>query len=272
MTVRQTDAAGTTRRRYESPRRLHNAAQTRAAVLDAAIALFSENGWAGTGMRDVARVAGVAVETVYSNFGSKTELLLAAIDVSVVGDTEAIPLAERPEFAALGHGSRPARERAAARLVRQIHERTAGIGRALREAAAGDAELAKRLAEAEERRRMNVDPGRASHRRSVRSPTPLATGCGQCSEWRSTSCWWSGRAGARTVTRTGWETRSAVCCGRWGRGSDETARRGAGRHADDGHRPRRAAPRPRSRDRCALDGSLPRRIRSGSRSATTSVG
>ena len=96
---------------------------------------------------------------MYSNFGSKAELLLAAIDVSVVGDTEAIPLAERPEFAALGQGSRAARERAAARLVRQIHERTAGIGRALREAAAGDAELAKRLAEAEERRRMNVTQG-----------------------------------------------------------------------------------------------------------------
>lgn len=159
MTVRRPDSAGTTRRRYESPRRLQNAAQTRAAVLDAAIGLFSENGWTGTGMRDVARVAGVAVETVYSNFGSKTELLLAAIDVSVVGDTEAIPLAERPEFAALGQGSRAARERAAARLVRQIHERTAGIGRALREAAAGDAELAKRLAEAEERRRMNVTQG-----------------------------------------------------------------------------------------------------------------
>ena len=86
-----------------------------------------------------------------------------------------------------------------------------------------------------------------------------ATGCGPCSAWRSTSCWWSGRAGARTATRTGWQTRSAVCCGRWGRGSDETVTGWAGRHADDGHRPRRAATRPRSRDRCALDGSLPRR-------------
>ncbi len=51
------------------------------------------------------------------------------------------------------------RARAAARLVRQIHERTSGIGRALREAAAGDAELAERLTEAEERRRLNVDQG-----------------------------------------------------------------------------------------------------------------
>ena len=110
-------------------------------------------------MRDVARAAGVAVETVYSTFGSKSELLLAAIDVAVVGDIEPIPLRERPEFAALGRGPLSERVAAAARLVRQIHERTSGIGRALREAAAGDTELAKRLAEGEERRRLNVEQG-----------------------------------------------------------------------------------------------------------------
>jgi AcrR family transcriptional regulator len=128
-------------------------------VVDAAIRLFSDNGWAGTGMRDVARVAGVAVETVYSNFGSKADLLLAALDVAVVGDSQPIPLGERPEFAALGRGPLSARTAAAARLVRQIHERTSGIGRALREAAAGDVELAKRLADGEERRRLNVEQG-----------------------------------------------------------------------------------------------------------------
>ena len=128
-------------------------------MLDAAIRLFAENGWAGTGMRDVARVAGVAVETVYSNFGSKPELLLAAIDVAVVGDIQPIPLGERPEFAALGEGPLSARVRAAARLNREVHERTYGIGKALREAAAGDTELAKRLSEAEARRRMNIEQG-----------------------------------------------------------------------------------------------------------------
>ncbi len=78
---------------------MQHAVQTRAAVVEAATALFGENGWAGTGMRDVARAVGVAVETVYSNFGSKAELLLAALDVAVVGDAQQVPLAERPEFA-----------------------------------------------------------------------------------------------------------------------------------------------------------------------------
>lgn len=128
-------------------------------MLEAATELFGQNGWAGTGMRDVARAAGVAVETVYANFGSKSELLLAAIDVAVVGDAQPIPLGERPEFAVLGRGSLAARARAAARLLRQIHERTYGLGKALREGAAGDAELAQRLTEGERRRRINIDEG-----------------------------------------------------------------------------------------------------------------
>jgi AcrR family transcriptional regulator len=127
-------------------------------VLDAANRLFTERGWGGTGMRDVARAAGVAVETVYSNFGSKGDLLLAALDVAIVGDDLPIPVAQRPGFAALGRGSLAERARAAARLVREIHERTWGIQKALREAAAGDpkAGLAERLTEGEERRRINV--------------------------------------------------------------------------------------------------------------------
>ena len=152
-------SAAPTRRRYQSPRRLQHAAQTRAAVLEAATRLFGENGWAGTGMRDVAHAAGVAVETVYSNFGSKSDLLLAALDVAVVGDTQPIPLVERPEFAGLGRGPRAARARAAAKLVRGIHERTYKIGKALREGAVGDPELATRLTQGEERRRLNVDQG-----------------------------------------------------------------------------------------------------------------
>jgi AcrR family transcriptional regulator len=130
-------------------------------VRDAAGRLFAERGWAGTGMRDVARAAGVAVETVYSSFGSKADLLLAALDVAIVGDDLPIPVAERPEFAALGRGVRAERARAAARLVREIYERTCGIRKALREGAAGDAEagLSDRLTEGEERRRINVEQG-----------------------------------------------------------------------------------------------------------------
>lgn len=138
---------------------MEQAAQTRAAILEAARGLFGERGWAATGMRDVAAGAGVAVETVYATIGSKADLLLAVLDVGVVGDDLPIPLTERAEFAALGRGSRRQRARAAARLVRGINERNYGMQKALREAAASDAELLKRLREADERRRANVEDG-----------------------------------------------------------------------------------------------------------------
>ena len=178
MVTPPSKAPSKTRRRYESPQRLQHTAQTRAAVLEAATELFGENGWAGTGMRDVARLAGVAVETVYSNFGSKPELLLAAIDVAVVGDSQPIPLDERPEFAGLGRGSLAARAGAAARLVRQIHERTYGIGKALREAAASDPDLAKRLTEARGAAPHQRRPRRAACRRTADQRHRTRTDCG----------------------------------------------------------------------------------------------
>lgn len=147
------------RRPYRSARRQQQAADTRDAVLAAAGRSFAERGWAATGMRNVASDAGVAVETVYANFSSKADLLLAALDVAVVGDTRQIPMADRPEFLALGDGDPAARIVAGARLNAEVIRRTAGLHRALTHAAASDATLAARLREDEERRRINVEQG-----------------------------------------------------------------------------------------------------------------
>jgi AcrR family transcriptional regulator len=146
-----------TRRRYDSPRRKRQAEQTRALVLDAATARFGERGWAGTGMREVAREAGVSVETIYATFGSKSDLLMAALDAAVVGDLAAIPLAERDEFGTLGEGELADRAAAAAHLARQINERTSGIRAALREGARTEPELAARQAAGERRRIVDVE-------------------------------------------------------------------------------------------------------------------
>ena len=128
-------------------------------MLAAATSLFADRGWSATGMRDVAKGAGVAVETVYANFGSKTELLLAAIDVGVVGDNEPVPLSQRPEFAALGFGSTSDRINAAARMLAGINRRTWGLRRALSEAAGSEPQLAAKLQELERRRRDNIRQG-----------------------------------------------------------------------------------------------------------------
>lgn len=151
----------TARRAYQSSRRRQQAAETRAAVVAAATRLFGDRGWAGTGMRDVAREAGVSVETVYANFGSKSDLLMVAIDVAVVGDTEAVPLDRRSMFTALGQGTRAERLRAGARLLTEIHRRTAGVNFALREAAASDPELDRLMRVREEGRLANVTDGMA---------------------------------------------------------------------------------------------------------------
>jgi AcrR family transcriptional regulator len=157
------------RRRYSSPLREQRATQTRAAVLDAASGLFTTRGWAATGMRDVAREAGVATETVYAHFSSKTDLLGQVVDIAVVGDEDAVPLAQRPEFVALGHGPRAGRIVAAAQLLTEVHVRTAGFAKVLREAAHTDEAMADELDST--RRRMRADVERALTLLIGRNPT-----------------------------------------------------------------------------------------------------
>jgi AcrR family transcriptional regulator len=147
------------RRRYRSPLREERARQTRAAVIEAARRLFTSRGWAATGMRDIAREAGVATETVYTHFSSKTALLHQVVDIAVVGDEVAVPLAERPEFAALGTGSRAERIAAAARLVTGVAVRTAPFAKLIREAAHTDEAMAQELDDTRRRQRADVRRG-----------------------------------------------------------------------------------------------------------------
>jgi AcrR family transcriptional regulator len=149
-------------RRYRSPRREQQAAQTRTEIIGAATRLFTTKGWAATGMRDVARVAGVATETVYSHFSSKTDLFRRASDVAVVGDDTPVSLGQRPEFAALGQGSRAERIAAAATLLTEVNQRTCGFAKVLREAAPTDPVIAEMLHAARERIRVDIAAGAAA--------------------------------------------------------------------------------------------------------------
>jgi AcrR family transcriptional regulator len=54
-------------------------AQTRRAVLEAARAAFEGDGFEGANIRDIASAAGVSAGTVLHHFGSKRELLYAAL-------------------------------------------------------------------------------------------------------------------------------------------------------------------------------------------------
>src|SRR5262249_56974623 len=90
-----------TTRTPSSPRppRARQAAETRRTVVGAAGHLFGERGWAGTTLAAVAAEAGTVVETIYAGFGSKAGLLIAALDVALVGGDGKAPLVERPDFA-----------------------------------------------------------------------------------------------------------------------------------------------------------------------------
>ena len=151
-----TERPTATRRRYDSSLRAKRAEETRASIVGAATALFTSKGWANTGMRAVARDAGVAVETLYSHFSSKRKLFDAVVDQAVVGDDAPIAVAERPEFLAMGRGRRADRLAAAASLATSINRRTAPFAKLIREAATSDEEVAGLLGATRERQRQDV--------------------------------------------------------------------------------------------------------------------
>jgi len=71
--------------------RRDRARATRLRITKAAYTLFCDRGYAGTTMSDVADAAGVAVQTVYFTFHTKSELLSRAYDYAVLGDGEPVP-------------------------------------------------------------------------------------------------------------------------------------------------------------------------------------
>jgi AcrR family transcriptional regulator len=60
-------------------------AQTRRAILDAAIARFGREGYRATAVADIARDAGVGGTVAYAYFPSKEALFLAAVDEDAAG-------------------------------------------------------------------------------------------------------------------------------------------------------------------------------------------
>ena len=65
----------------DRPKRPRNAAATREAILQAALAAFSRHGYDGIGVREIAQTAGVTGVLVNRYFGSKEELFAAAVEI-----------------------------------------------------------------------------------------------------------------------------------------------------------------------------------------------
>lgn len=109
-------------RSYRSPMRAEQAAATRRAVLVAARELFTTTGYAGSTVADVARLAGVSVDTVYTSVGRKPELLLAVHDMALGGGDEPLSAQQRDYVAAVlaAPGARAKLETYAAALAERF--------------------------------------------------------------------------------------------------------------------------------------------------------
>jgi AcrR family transcriptional regulator len=119
---------------------------TRDEILRAARRLFAEHGYAGTSVRDIARAAGVSVQTVYDSVGSKHALVSRLNDLI---DAEAGVLAIVRAAAESGDPWEVAAM--PARVTRSILEHCGDIVRALVTGAASEPELAAVLAEGQRR-------------------------------------------------------------------------------------------------------------------------
>ena len=104
---------------------------------------FVEAGYAATTIADVARAAGVAVQTVYSAVGGKADLLVEVVNRTIAGDDRDVVLLDREWMAALRAEPDPRRQvRVFADEMTSIGARVVPLVLMMRAAAAGDPEVA----------------------------------------------------------------------------------------------------------------------------------
>jgi AcrR family transcriptional regulator len=97
----------TSSRGYDSPLRREQARETQRRIVAAAYRLLLDQGYAATTMAAVAARAGVSPQTVYKAFGTKAALVKRVYDVTLAGDDEPVPLAERDDVRAAYEGRDP---------------------------------------------------------------------------------------------------------------------------------------------------------------------
>jgi AcrR family transcriptional regulator len=122
--------------------------RTRTAVVEAARALFLERGYAATTIEAISDASDTPQATVYRLFSSKLGILKAVLDVSVVGDDEAVGMVDRPQVRSLMADGDPRNQLAGfAAVVRDVMARVASVHRILADAARSDEGAATLLAE-----------------------------------------------------------------------------------------------------------------------------
>lgn len=124
--------------------RADKARANRRRMRAAALALFTDRGYAATSMQAIADDAGMAVQTLYFTFRTKRVLLSEILDIAVAGDEEPVPTLERPRVrAAIADPDPVLQLRELARLAREIYERVAPVLQVVAGAASADPEIAE---------------------------------------------------------------------------------------------------------------------------------
>ena len=145
------------KRSYDSTARREQSNETRQAILDAARFEMLERGYRATTIAEIARRAGVHVDTVYALVGRKPVLLRELIEHAISGTDEAIPAERRDYVEAIRAEPDPRRKLAIyARATREIHVRLAPLLLALRDASTTEPEARAVWEEISERRAMNM--------------------------------------------------------------------------------------------------------------------
>ncbi len=136
------------RRSFDGKRGQARTRLARAAVVDAARTLFLERGYGATTIEAISALSDVPPATVYRLFSSKRGILKALLDVSIVGDAQAVPLADRPHVRSLLADQDPKNQLAGlVGITAQVNSRTAPIYRILVSAAGSGPDAAALLDE-----------------------------------------------------------------------------------------------------------------------------
>jgi AcrR family transcriptional regulator len=119
----------------------------RAAVVQAARGLFLERGYGATTIEAISELADVPLATVYRLFSSKLGILKSLLDVSIVGDDDNAPMADRRQIQTLLAEPHPREQLAGfVAIIVQVNARIAPLYRILVSAAWADPDAAALLA------------------------------------------------------------------------------------------------------------------------------
>lgn len=140
-----------TTRTYDATKRRAQAERTRAAVLDAALARFLTDGYAGTTIESIAADATVSVATIYKRYGGKTGLVRTLCERALAGEGPVPAEARSDHLQATERDPRRIIE-GWGHLVAEVAPRVAPILLVLRDAAATETDAAVLARELDENR------------------------------------------------------------------------------------------------------------------------